>query len=265
MVIGAHPDDSEYKVGGLAALYRRAGHAVCFVSVTNGESGHQTVYGEPLAQTRRAEALASAAVTGLDYVILPNRDGYLMPRTSIRDDLIRLIRTFQPHLVVTHRPNDYHPDHRYTSQLVCDAAYLLTVPAVADDAPALARDPLIMYMEDGFQRPYPFSPVMAVDIGPVFDQVVAMLACHTSQFFDWLPYNRGESADVPADPELRIEWLSRWYGQQIRPVAQRYRGLLQERYGSARAERVEFCEAYEPCEYGATPTQEMIKDLFQGF
>ncbi len=265
MVIGAHPDDCEFKVGGLAALFRHAGHAVRFVSVTNGESGHQTDYGTRLAEIRRLEAAASAAVTGLEYVVLPNRDAYLMPHTAIRDDLIRLIRQFQPDLVVTHRPNDYHPDHRSTSQLVCDAAYLLTVPAVADDVPALPRDPVILYMEDGFQRPYPFSPAIAVDVGPVFEQVLAMLACHVSQFFDWLPYNRGESGTVPADPKLRLEWLRRWYGEQIRPVAERYRGLLAARYGRMRAERIEFCEAYEPCEYGAVPTQETIEFLFEGF
>ena len=60
LVIGAHPDDAEYKAGGLAALYRGLGHDVYFVSLTNGESGHHEVTGPPLVLRRRAEAATAA-------------------------------------------------------------------------------------------------------------------------------------------------------------------------------------------------------------
>ena len=200
LVIGAHPDDCEIRAGGLAALYRQAGHQVCFVSVTNGESGHQSLHGERLAAIRRQEAAASGQVLGLEYRVLGKRDGHLEPTLAARLELIRLIRQYQPDLLLTHRPCDYHPDHRYTAQLVCDAAYLLTVPAVAPDAPALSRDPVIMYLWDGFQRPYPFAPTVVVDIEPVVESVLDMLVCHRSQMFDWLPFNRGELDRVPAEP-----------------------------------------------------------------
>uniref|UniRef100_UPI00262067A2 PIG-L deacetylase family protein n=1 Tax=uncultured Gimesia sp. TaxID=1678688 RepID=UPI00262067A2 len=54
LIIGAHPDDCDIKAGGTAALYQQAGHTVKFVSVTNGESGHQSISGPELADIRRA-------------------------------------------------------------------------------------------------------------------------------------------------------------------------------------------------------------------
>ena len=262
LVIGAHPDDCEYRAGGLAALYRQAGHDVCFVSVTDGRSGHQTRYGEQLAIQRRAEAAASGRVLGLDYRVLTHPDGALQPTLEARAEIIRLIRGYEPDLVLTHRPNDYHPDHRITSQLVGDASYLLTVPAVASDVPALRQMPVIMYLSDEFERPYPFSPAVAVDIEPVLELVVDMLACHRSQFFDWLPYNRGELDQVPSEPERQRPWLREWYLSLIEPWADRCREQLVAAYGEARGRRVRYAEAFETCEYGTPLTPAWRRRLF---
>src|SRR5262245_33752271 len=187
LIIGAHPDDADYHAGGTAALYRAAGHVVKMVSLTNGDAGHQTLRGADLARRRREEARAAGAVIGAEYEVLDNHDGELLPTLENRRQVIRLIRGFRPDLVLTHRPN--HPDHRYTSQLVQDAAYMVTVPAVVPEAPHLPRDPVIAYLPDHFQKPYPFQPAVAVDVGGVLDQAVAMLDCHRSQFYEWLPYN----------------------------------------------------------------------------
>jgi LmbE family N-acetylglucosaminyl deacetylase len=262
LAIGAHPDDCEIKVGGLAALYRQAGHEVCFVSVTNGQSGHQSMYGEQLAAIRCEEAQASGRVIGVQYEVLDHPDGYLQPTPEIRSEIIRIIRRYEPDLVVTHRPNDYHPDHRYTSQLVCDAAYMLTVPAIARDVPALASDPVVMYMSDDFQRPYPFSPSVVLDIESVLDTLLDMLACHQSQVFDWLPCNRGILEQVPHEPGARRQWLRDWYLSIAAPLAEKYRELLIETYGEERGREIRYIEAYETCEYGSPLTPEASKRLF---
>ena len=262
LVIGAHPDDCEYKAGGLAALYRQAGHDVCFVSVTNGQSGHQTRHGPGLAAERREEAAASGRVLGLDYRVLAHIDGALQPTLGARCEIIRLIRRYDPDLVLTHRPNDYHPDHRITSLLVGDASYLLTVPAIAPDSPALSRMPVIMYLSDEFQRPYPFSPSVVVDIEPVLESIVEMLACHRSQFFDWLPYNRGELDRVPSGPDQQRQWLRDWYLSLIEPLANRYREPIVAAYGAERGRQIRYIEAFETCEYGAPLTPEMQQRLF---
>src|SRR5689334_4200758 len=175
LIIGAHPDDADYAGGGTAALYRAAGHVVKMVSLTNGDAGHHVQPGPELVRRRRAEAEASGAVIGATYDVLDAHDGQLLPTLENRRQVIRLIRSFRPDLVLTHRPNDYHPDHRYTSQLVQDAAYLLTVPAIVPEVPHLPRDPVIAYLPDDFQKPYPFRPDVLVDVGGVLEQIVDML------------------------------------------------------------------------------------------
>jgi LmbE family N-acetylglucosaminyl deacetylase len=251
LIIGAHPDDAEYHAGGLATLYRQAGHVVKMVSMTNGNAGHHVIRGPELEQRRRAEAAASAAVIGATYDVFDNNDGELQPTLANRWQVIRLIRTFKPDLVLTHRPNDYHPDHRYTSQLVQDAAYLVTVPPVVPDTPHLARDPVIAYMDDHFQKPYPFQPAVVVDIASVFERMVAMLDCHVSQFYEWLPYNAGYLEQVPAKNDERLRWLTAAIRAFVKKRAARYRDFLARSYGPERAAVMDCVEAFEACEYGA--------------
>jgi LmbE family N-acetylglucosaminyl deacetylase len=250
LIIGAHPDDADYAAGGLAALYRAAGHTVNMVSLTNGDAGHQSLRGAELARRRRAEAQAAGAVIGATYEIFDNHDGQLLPTLENRWQVIRLIRSFQPDLIVTHRPNDYHPDHRYTSQLVQDAAYMVTVPAVVPDTPHLPRDPVITYMFDHFEKPYPFQPAVVVDVGAVLDQITAMLHCHQSQFYEWLPFNSQVMGQVPEDEESRREWLAAKIAQRRHVQAHKFRDLLIETYGPERGKRIEWIEAFEACEYG---------------
>jgi N-acetylglucosamine malate deacetylase 1 len=262
LIIGAHPDDADYHAGGTAALYRAAGHVVKMVSLTNGNAGHQTLRGPALTDRRRAEAAAAGAVIGATYDVLDHDDARLLPTLDARAEVIRLIRSYRPDLVLTHRPNDYHPDHRYTSQLVQDAAYLVTVPAVVPDAPHLARDPVIAYLPDDFQKPYPFQPAVAVDVGPVVDRITAMLHCHASQFYEWLPYNAGYLDQVPAGEDARRAWLADRVKARLRPWADRCRDLLVQRYGPERGAKVEYAEAFEACEYGAALDDAARERLF---
>jgi LmbE family N-acetylglucosaminyl deacetylase len=253
LVVGAHPDDAEYKAGGLAALYRRAGHEVRFVSVTNGEAGHHEVAGPALVARRRAEAAAAGAVVGLRYDVWEHPDGRLEPTLERREQVIRLVRSYRPDLLLTHRPNDYHPDHRVTSQLVQDAAYLLTVPAICPDVAHLPRDPVIAYLSDDFTRPYPFEPAVVLDVSPVWDAKLDMLDQHVSQFYEWLPFNRGALAEVPpaSDRAARRAWLAGQIDALSAQLADRFRDRLVAAYGPERGASVRHVEAFEGCEYGA--------------
>ncbi len=262
LVIGAHPDDCDIKAGGVAALYRQDGHEVRFVSLTNGESGHHRLSGEKLATIRRQEAAAAGKVIGIQYDVLNNQDGYLLPSLPARLEIIALIRRCRPDLILTHRPNDYHPDHRYTSQLVCDAAYMVTVPPVVPEVPALREDPVIAYFSDGFTRPYPFSPTVVVDIEPVIEWVVDMLDCYKSQFYEWLPYNRRQEEVVPADTAARRRWLGEQFRAQIKPLAEKYREQLIHIYGEQQGRPIRYIEAFEPCEYGSPLTEQKRRQLF---
>jgi LmbE family N-acetylglucosaminyl deacetylase len=262
LVIGAHPDDCEIKAGGVTALYRAAGHVVRFVSVTNGEAGHHLLGQSALVRTRKAETEAVARLLGIEYDVLSQRDGRLLPTLEARFELIGLIRQFQPDLVLTHRPNDYHPDHRATSTLVCDASYMLIVPHIVPEVPALRTMPVICYLSDNFQKPVAFAPTVVVDVEPVLDSIVDQLECHRSQFHEWLPWTMGREDEVPKDPAERRSWVREWYLRLASDLANRHRELVIQTYGRERGSQVRFIEAFEPCEYGSPLTDELRRQLF---
>lgn len=248
LILGAHPDDAEFHAGGLATLYRRHGHVVRMVSITNGEAGHHEQTGSSLAERRRAEAARSAAVIGAESAVWDFRDGQFEPTLDARWSVIRELRAFQPDLVLTHRPNDYHPDHRAVGNVVRDASYLVTVPAICPDAPALRRDPIVAYMPDRFTKPNPLSADVVLDVEPALESIVEMLACHRSQVFEWLPYNLGISEQVPGDEPGQRAWLAGWYREWLRPTADRYRTELVAQYGQ-RGQSLPFAEVFEMSEY----------------
>ena len=265
MVIGAHPDDCDIKAGGVAALYKQNGHRVKFVSVTNGDAGHHQMGGAPLAQRRNNEAQAAADIIGIEYELLDNHDGQLMPTLEIRFQIIRTIREFAPDLIMTHRPNDYHPDHRYTSILVQDAAYMVTVPNICALTPHMQKNPVIMYLSDGFKKPNRFIPDIAINIDSVVEQKIDMLHCHTSQFYEWLPYNSGTLDSVPDSDEDRREWLANRLRNRFSAVAEKHRDLLMHLYGVKVGLDTNFAEVFETCEYGSPLTEENIPLLFPFF
>jgi LmbE family N-acetylglucosaminyl deacetylase len=263
LVIGAHPDDCEFRCGGVAALWAERGHRVRFLSVTDGGAGHHAMGGAPLVQRRAAEAAAAAAVIGIESRILPIPDGYLEAKLDYRLMLIRAIREFGADLIVTNRPNDYHPDHRYTSLLVQDSAFLLVVPHVAPETPALQKNPVILYWSDGFRKPAPFQPDLVIDIDPVMERKIAMLHCHASQVYEWLPWLAGRLDSVPEDEAERLAWLGDWYAARHTPsLADRYRTQLVARYGSQRGLAVRQAEAFEACEYGSALNEDQVARLF---
>ena len=262
LVIGAHPDDCELKAGGVTALYRAAGHHVKFVSVTNGEAGHHQRPPAELAKTRLAETAAVAQLMGIEYEVLGNRDGRLQPTLEARFELIALIRRYQPDLILTHRPNDYHPDHRSTSTLVCDAAYMVIVPHIVPEVPALRTNPVIAYLSDHFQRPAPFQPSIVVDVEPVLEKIIDQMVCHHSQFFEWLPYTLQQDAAFLKDPKAQREYAKQFYCQFNGPLADRYRSLIVQTYGKERGEKIRYVEAFEPCEYGSPLNDEAKRRLF---
>lgn len=262
LIFGAHPDDAEIKAGGLAARYRALGREVKMISATRGDSGHHRLSREELTAVRREEATAAAGVIGAISEVWDFPDGALLPTLELRKRIICEIRSWQPDLVLTHRPNDYHPDHRALGQAVQDASYMVTVPLVAPQVPALRRDPVVAYLRDDFTKPCPFQPDVVIDVGPQVDTIVAMLACHASQVFEWLPYNRRMEADVPTDAAQRLVWLRKQYTSRQTGVADRYRDLLAATCGADHAAQVEFVEAFEISEYATQPTPEDLQRLF---
>jgi LmbE family N-acetylglucosaminyl deacetylase len=259
IAFGAHPDDCDQRAGGVAAKFAALGHRVRFVAVTNGDAGHQTEGGGALAARRRAEAKEAGRRIGVDYVVLDNHDGELVPSLKPREEIIRQIRQWNADLVLAPRPNDYHPDHRYTGVLLQDAAYMVVVPNITPDTPALRKNPVFMYFQDGFQRPNPFTPHVAVSIDDVIEKKLDMMDAHVSQFYEWLPWVAGNLDSVPKDAAARRQWLKKTRAGQPNPAV---REALIKWYGPEKGKAVQYAEAFEICEYGTRPDEAMIRKLF---
>lgn len=259
IMIGAHPDDCDIKSGGTAALFVQMGHQVKFLSVTNGDAGHMEQGGGILAKRRTAEAQEVAKRLGITYEVMDNHDGELMPTLSIRLDIIRRIREWEADVVISHRTNDYHPDHRYTGVLVQDAAFMVGVPNIAADTPPLRKNPVFLYYQDHFQRPNPFRSDIVIDISSVIDEKINALDAHESQFYEWLPWISGYTGEIPTGREERLAWLKK---NRTGPITEEQRTILEKWYGKDAANRAEFIEAFELCEYGSRPREEEIRRLF---
>ena len=257
--IGAHPDDCDIKGGGTAALFVEKGHQVKFLSVTNGDAGHQSQGGGMLAKRRIAETQEVAKRLGVSYDVLDNHDGELLPTLEIRLQIIRKIREWKADVVIAPRSNDYHPDHRYTGVLVQDAAFMVGVPNVAPDVEPLRKNPVFLYFQDNFKKPNPFQPDIAVDITPVIAKKLAGLDAHQSQFYEWLPWIGNYESEVPKDPAKYKEWLLQKRVAKPNPEVQK---SLVKWYGPTRAAKVLYAEAFEICEYGSQPTEADLRNLF---
>jgi N-acetylglucosamine malate deacetylase 1 len=257
LVLGAHPDDAEFFAGGLLAAHAQAGSAIRLVSVTNGQSGHQSVPSLELVLRRREEAARAGRLIGADYVTWDFPDGSLQPTLDLRWAIIREIRTFVPDLVLTHRPFDYHPDHRAVGQAVQDASYMVLVPKILPEVASPRVEPIVAYMCDSFTRPCPFRADVLMDASDHFDKVIGMLDSHTSQVYEWMPWIEGKLDFVPTEPRARRDWLADWYFDKTKWRIDRF---WRSEWGTA----PRLVEAYEFSEYAGKPSSSALQKLFPG-
>lgn len=268
IVFGAHPDDAEYKAGGTGAKWARLGHHVKLVSVTNGDIGHWQMAGGPLAQRRTAESAAVAKKLGVHSQVLDIHDGELVPSLENRRLITRLIREWKADVVISHRPWDYHPDHRYVGVLVQDAAFMVTVPFICPDTPVLTKNPVFLFSSDRFQKPYPFEADIAVSIDDVFEQKLDAIHELTSQIYEGGASGSEEYVRrIPpaSDDAGRRAWLKDLWTQRQSAEATRARAALAQWYGEERGKAVKYAEVFEICEYGRQPSPDEIRKLFPFF
>jgi len=263
---GAHPDDCEIQAGGVASMWAAKGHKVKLVSVTNGDIGHWREAGGPLARRRKAEAEHADKILGVTCEVLDIHDGELLPTIDNRRLITRLIREWKADIVMGPRPNDYHPDHRYTGVLVQDAAYMVTVPFFCPDTPYLKNNPVFLYYPDQFQKPNPFQPDIAIAIDPVMEKKLDALDALESQFYEGGA--NGSAELVPSDPQkqaARHREVRGFFEKRSADEAKRFRSTLEKFYGQQKASSVRYAEAFEICEYGRHPDESQLKKLFPFF
>lgn len=205
LAVGAHPDDLEILCGGTLAKYAQRGDHVTMAVATNGDVGSSTLAKAEIANIRRAEAEAAAAVIDADFMWMDHPDEFLFSNESTRLSFLNLVRKAKPDIILAHAPSDYHPDHRTSGQILWDIRVMTTVPNIVTEAPPCNVIPEIYYMDTigGIG----FEPELYVDISTTFELKKRMLACHKSQS-RWLEeqYNMNYMQF--------IEYISRFRGIQ---------------------------------------------------
>jgi LmbE family N-acetylglucosaminyl deacetylase len=181
--VGAHPDDLEILAGGTLARYAAQGHEVFMAVATDGSAGHATIPPDELVDIRRKEFEASAESIGAQTYWIGEPDEFLFHDRDTRMKFIEAIRWANPQVIITHNPDDYHPDHRVTADLVFAAAFVATIPNIRTELPPPDGMAAIFYMDSlggvGFQ------PELFVDITETYEKKLEMLKCHDSQV-TWL-------------------------------------------------------------------------------
>jgi LmbE family N-acetylglucosaminyl deacetylase len=263
IIFGAHPDDAEYRGAGVAMKWAKLGHHVKLVSTTNGDIGHWQMAGGPLAARRTKEVMEVARRLGVTTEVLDIHDGEIMPTLENRRIITRLIRQWNADIVITNRPNDYHPDHRYTSILVQDSAYMVTVPFFCPDVPPLKKNPVFLYTSDRFRRPNAFAADVAVAIDDVIEPTLDALLVMESQIHEGGA--NGHAGLYPSDEAVRQrrrEEVRRDLARRYSGFADTYRGALVKFYGEERGGKVRYAQAFEVCEYGRQPSPDELKRMF---
>lgn len=263
IVFGAHPDDAEYRGAGVAMKWAKMGHHVKLVSATNGDIGHWQIAGGPLAQRRKKEVMEVARRLGVTTEVLDIHDGEIMPTLENRRAITRQILQWNADMVIVNRPNDYHPDHRYTSILVQDSAYMVTVPFFIPDVPPLKKNPVFLYAPDRFQRPNPFRADVAVAIDDVIEPTLDALLVMESQIHEGGANGyAGLYPDEASGRQRRRDEVRKGLARRYAGYAESYRGALAKFYGEDRAKKIRYAQAFEVCEYGRQPSQDELKKLF---
>jgi LmbE family N-acetylglucosaminyl deacetylase len=183
MAVGAHPDDIEILCAGTLARYTARGDYAVNVVFTNGDMGHKVIGPEELARIRTEEARQAAAAVGAEFKMLGEPDEWLFHDQRTRIMMIDAIREFRPDVILTHSPEDYHPDHRCCSDIVFAASFLATVPHIETEHAATEHVAALLYMDT--LGGTGFLPEEYVDITATLDRKIAALLKHESQV-KWL-------------------------------------------------------------------------------
>ncbi len=205
LVIGAHPDDAEFGMGGTVCVLAAQGYRVGLIDLTGGEMGSK---GTP--ERRRAEAEAAAAILGASFRhCLDLGDGQITDAVDRARRIATLIRRCRPSLVFTHHGEDRHPDHRGCHALVSRALFQASLKVLDLGLPYHCPDRLIFYPSNEW-----LEPDFVVDVTGVWEQKLRALEAFRSQFVEPSALIDRKYFGV-AEYRPLVESRCRMYGQKI--------------------------------------------------
>lgn len=207
IAIFSHPDDAELSVAGTLLKLKHQGYRTGVVDMTRGEMGTR---GTP--ELRAAEAEAAANAMKLDVRLnLEQPDGHVWLNEEARTAVVRIIREYQPKILLTTHWDDPHPDHANTARIVREAARLATMLRYDGDAglPAVKMPAL---MHSLYSRLV--VPSFIVDVSDFVEEKMRAIKTHASQF-----YSEESKEPVTRISEAgfleQIEFRMRYFGSMI--------------------------------------------------
>lgn len=209
LVVAAHPDDAEICVGGTLLLAKAAGKRIGIVDMTRGEMGTRGT-----AEDRAREVAAANALLQLDVrenLGLP--DGRMQDTLAARESLAALFRRYTPDVVLAQHTLDHHPDHACTGRVAREAWYLAGLARLAQLTGG--GQPHRSKRFYNYMGHVPFDPTFVVDIGAVWEQKRALVACYESQLQPQSAQDDGRHFLYGSDIQQRMETRARFYGERI--------------------------------------------------
>ena len=179
LIIVAHPDDAELGAGGTILKYTKAGKKVGVIDLTRGELGTRGS-----ADIRDLEAQTAAKILGLAVrENLKFKDGFFNNNEAHQKEVIRVIRKYQPEIVITNAYHDRHPDHGRASELVNDACFLAGLPKIITEEEGVNqsafRPNLLLHL---IQDTY-IKPDIVLDISEFMEDKLTAIRAYQTQFF----------------------------------------------------------------------------------
>jgi bacillithiol biosynthesis deacetylase BshB1 len=210
LAIGVHPDDVELGCGGTLLKHLAAGYKVGILDLTRGELGTRGS-----AETRDSEAAAAAKVLGIQVrENLAYADGFFQNDQQHQLGVIRILRKYQPEIVITNCWHDRHPDHGRAAKLTYDACFLSGLPKIAtglDDEAQQKWRPKVVY--NYIQALYA-KPHLVVDISDHMDQKMESVKAYASQFYN--PGSKEENTFISSPEFLNfVKGRAEEFGKQI--------------------------------------------------
>lgn len=180
LAIGAHPDDVELGCGGTIAKLISEGKKVAIVDLTQGELGTRGTN-----ETRAIEAAEASKILGISArENLKLKDGFLVNSEEYQLEIVKVIRKYQPEIVLCNAIDDRHPDHAKAAKLVSDACFLsglIKINTLVEEKNQIAWRPKQIFHYIQWKN---IEPDFVIDISNFLDKKIEACLAYKTQFYD---------------------------------------------------------------------------------
>lgn len=209
LAFAAHPDDVEISASGTILKHIDLGYKCGIIDLTQGELGTRGS-----AELRLQEAERAKDILGIEIrENLGFADGFFLNDKQHQLPIIKMIRKYQPELVLANSVHDRHPDHGKAAKLVADACFLSGLIKIDTGQEAWRPRAVYHYIQDEY-----IHPDLTIDITPYFDRKIESIKAYTSQFYT-------PDSDLPETPISGKDFLEFLLGRAKlvgRPIGAKY-------------------------------------------